>query len=135
MSLNKVMLIGNVGGEPKIIEFESGRMATFSLATNKSWKDKESGEWKNKTEWHKIVANSQNLINLIEKYLIKGMKLYVEGEIQTRKWIDKEGKDSYSTEIMLNNFSGKIEILDNKKSENLSNDEVDNQNLDDNIPF
>ena len=135
MSLNKVMLIGNVGGEPKIIEFENGRMATFSLATNKSWKDKESGEWKNKTEWHKIVANSQNLINLIEKYLIKGMKLYVEGEIQTRKWTDKEGKDSYSTEIMLNNFSGKIEILDSKKSENLSNDEVDNQNLDDNIPF
>ena len=111
MSMNLAILIGNVGKDPEIRTAASGdRVATFSLATSETWKDKATGERKEATEWHTIVVFNQNLMSLIEKWVKKGTKVSVQGSIKTRKWQDKEGKDRYSTEIVIGRFDGKLSL-------------------------
>ena len=117
MSINKVILIGNCGTDPKISNTQDGReIASFTLATAESWKDKNTGEKKDKTEWHKIVVFSAGLAGVVKNYVKKGSKLYIEGQLQTRKW-NKDGVDHYSTEIVLQGFGAKIELLDGKKGD------------------
>ncbi|NVM36321.1 MAG: single-stranded DNA-binding protein [Candidatus Lokiarchaeota archaeon] len=112
MSVNKVILIGNVGQEPKLSATNDGReIANFSLATTESWKDKSTGERKDKTEWHRVVVFSQGLVGIIKNYVKKGSKLYIEGQLQTRKWTDKEGVEKYSTEIVLQGFNSTLQML------------------------
>lgn len=115
-SLNKVMLIGHLGKAPEIRTLNSGdRVANFSIATSESWKDKSSGERKEKTEWHTVVIFNDNLVKVCESYLDKGSKVYLEGQLQTRKWTDKDNNDRWSTEIVLKNFGGTLTMLDSKK--------------------
>lgn len=143
MSVNKVILIGNVGKYPEIRSTQDGKeIANFSLATSESWKDKNTGERKSKSEWHKIVIFNPNLVNVVKSYVKKGSKLYVEGSLQTRKWQDKSGKDNYTIEIVLQQFNGNIRLLDNRNSENQDTHKTDyNQDksndfqLDDEIPY
>ncbi len=114
-SLNKVMLIGNLGRDPEIRAMRDGqRVANLSLATSESWKDKASGERKERTEWHKVVVFNDGLAGVCEKYLRKGSKVYVEGALQTRKWTDQSGVDKYSTEVVLTSFSGVLRMLGEK---------------------
>ena len=141
MSVNKVLLIGNVGKDPEIRSTQDGReIASFSVATSESWKDKSSGEKKSKTEWHNIVIFNPNLVKLVKNYVKKGSKLYIEGSLTTRKWTDKNKVDKYSTEVVLQNFGGKIELLDSKRDD-VSQHSVDKSNeyasdiIDDSIPF
>jgi single-strand DNA-binding protein len=116
MSINKVILVGNVGQDPEIKSTGDGReLATFSLATTESWKDKNSGEKKDKTEWHRIVVFSSGLVNIVKNYVKKGSKLYVEGQLQTRKWTDNAGIEKYSTEIILQNFNSTLQMLDSNR--------------------
>ena len=111
-SVNKAIVVGNVGGEPEIRSTQDGsKIANFSLATSEGWKDKLTGERKDKTEWHRIVVFNPSLVEVVEKYVHKGTKLYVEGQLQTRQWTDKEGKERYSTEIILSRFRGELTIL------------------------
>lgn len=111
-SLNKVCLIGHVGADPEINNLNSGSIvANFSLATSESWKDKSSGEKKERTEWHRVVVWNEGLCNVIEQYVRKGQKLYVEGQLQTRKW-EKDGVERYSTEVVLTGFDAKLLMLD-----------------------
>jgi single-strand DNA-binding protein len=113
-SLNKVTLIGNLGKDPEIRKTQDGRpIAVFSLATTESWKDK-SGERRDKTEWHNIVVFNEGLCGVIEKYIKKGSKIYIEGQLQTRKWQDKEGHDRYTTEVVLQGFSSQLIMLDGR---------------------
>ncbi|MFI4983760.1 MAG: single-stranded DNA-binding protein [Rickettsiales bacterium] len=114
-SLNKVTIIGNVGKDPEIRSTQDGReVASFSVATSESWKDKTSGEKKERTEWHRVVVFSQPLINLIKSYIHKGSKLYVEGALHTRKWNDQSGAEKQTTEIVLQSYSGTIMMLDSR---------------------
>jgi len=115
-SVNKCILVGNVGKDPEVRRMTSGDpVVTLSLATSESWRDKASGERKEKSEWHRIVIFNKNLAEVAEKYVRKGSKLYVEGQLQTRKWTDKDGAEKYSTEIVLQNFRGELTLLDGKK--------------------
>ena len=117
-SLNKVTLIGNIGKDPEIRTMQSGgKVATFPVATSKSWKDKQSGERQERTQWHNIVVFNDGLVTVIEKYLKKGAKIYIEGELETRKWQDKDGKDHYATEVVLRPYSGDLQMLDAKKDD------------------
>src|SRR5262245_8042417 len=103
--LNKVQLIGNLGGDPEINALADGRkVATFSLATSESWRDKTTGEKKERTEWHRIVVWSEGLIGVVEQYLKKGLKVYVEGKLKTRKWQGQDGSDRWTTEVVLSGF-------------------------------
>jgi single-strand DNA-binding protein len=114
-SINKCILVGNVGKEPEIRTLNNGnKVATFSLATSETWRDKNSGERKEKTEWHNIVIFNENLVKVAEQYVKKGTKIYVEGQLQTRKWQDQSGSDRYTTEIVLQNFRGEIQLLGSK---------------------
>lgn len=111
-SLNKVTLIGTLGKDPEIRSFSSGgRIASFSVATSESWKDKSTGEKKEKTEWHRITVKNDALVGIVEKHLKKGMSIYLEGKLETRKWQDKDGYDRYTTEIVLVPYHGEIKIL------------------------
>jgi single-strand DNA-binding protein len=113
-SLNKVILIGNLGKDPEIrFAPDNSKIATFSIATSESWKDKSTGERKDKTEWHKIVIFNPNLAEITEKYIKKGSKVYVEGQLQTRKWTDQQGVEKYTTEVVLSRFKGELTMLDN----------------------
>ena len=115
MSINKVILIGNVGTDPEIRNTNDGKeIASFSLATSESWKDKNSGEKKEKTEWHRLVVFSQGLVGIVKNYVKKGSKLYIEGQLQTRKWTDKDGADKYTTEIVLQGFNSTIQLVGGK---------------------
>jgi single-strand DNA-binding protein len=115
-SLNKAMLIGNLGQDPEIRTFQSGgRAASFSVATSVSWKDKETGERKEKTEWHRISILSEPLVNICERYLKKGSRVYVEGRLETRKWEDQAGQERQTTEIVLRPYAGEITLLDSAK--------------------
>jgi single-strand DNA-binding protein len=115
-SVNKVILLGNLGRDPDIREMQNGdKVCNLSVATSESWKDKNSGEWKDKTEWHRVVIFNQHLIGVAEKYLTKGSKVYVEGQLETRKYTDKDGAEKYSTEIVLSRFKGELTLLDGKK--------------------
>ncbi len=116
-SVNKVILVGNLGKDPEIRAFQNGgRVARFSIATSENWKDKTTGERKEKTEWHNISVTNDNLINVCERYLKKGAKVYVEGQLETRKWQDKEGHDRYTTEVVLRPYRGELTMLDAKGS-------------------
>lgn len=126
-SLNKVTLIGNVGAEPEVRNLNSGNaVANLSLATSESWKDKNSGEKKEVTQWHRIVVWNDGLISVIEKYVSKGSKIYIEGQLQTRKWQDQEGNDRYSTEVVLTGFDAKLILLGDGGGGGRSSDQNDN---------
>ena len=110
--VNKVILVGNLGRDPEIRALQSGgKIANLSLATTETWRDKNSGEKQERTEWHRIVIFNEKLVEVVERYVKKGTKLYVEGQLQTRKWTDNNGQDRYSTEIVLQRFRGEIQIL------------------------
>jgi single-strand DNA-binding protein len=112
-SVNKVILVGNVGRDPEIRSTQDGqRVANFTLATSENWRDKTSGERREKTEWHRIVVFNDRLTEVIEKYVKKGSKLYIEGALQTRKWQDNQGQERYTTEIVLQRFRGELTMLD-----------------------
>ena len=114
-SVNKVILIGNLGKDPEVRRLNSGdQVVNFSLATSDTWRDKTTGERKEKTEWHNIVIFNENLGKVAEQYCKKGTKIYIEGAIQTRKWQDKEGQDRYTTEIVLQKFRGELTLLDSR---------------------
>ena len=139
MSLNKVTLIGNLGRDPEIRFMPDGsRVATFSLATTDSWKDRTTGERKDKTEWHRVVVFNEKLAEVVEKYIHKGTKLYIEGQLQTRKWTDQAGVEKYTTEVVLGKFKGDIVMLDSKRSDSvdgMSGELPSDIPVDDDIPF
>jgi single-strand DNA-binding protein len=113
-----VILVGNLGKDPEVRRMTSGEpVVNLSLATSESWRDKASGERKEKTEWHRVVIFNKNLADVAEKYLKKGSKVYVEGQLQTRKWTDKDGQEKYSTEVVLQNFRGELTMLDGRGGE------------------
>ena len=117
-SVNKVILIGNLGADPEIRRTQDGRpIANLRVATTDSWRDKATGERKEKTEWHRVVIFSEGLCKIAEQYLKKGSKIYLEGQLQTRKWQDKDGQDKYSTEIVLQGFNSVLTMLDGKGGE------------------
>ena len=138
-SLNKVQLIGNLGNDPDIIN--EGKIAKFSLATSESWNDKTSGEKMTKTEWHNIVVYNEGLVGVIQQYVKKGSKVYVEGQLQTRKWEDKDGVTKYTTEIVLQNFNGTLTMLGENNSSQASSTSSNTPSTDtstepdDDIPF
>ena len=150
-SVNKVILLGNLGRDPEIRSMQSGnKMASFSIATSKRWKDKNTQEQKEKTSWHNIVVFGDGLVDIVEKYVKKGSKIYVEGELQTRKWQDKDGNDKYTTEVILQGYNCNLTLLDSRNNpsnsiENQSSDTVsdkeldagtsDSSDLDEDIPF
>ena len=112
-SLNKVMLIGNLGQDPEVKSFQNGgKVCNLRIATSEQWKDKNSGERQERTEWHSVAIFSEGLVSVAERYLRKGSKVYVEGQLQTRKWQDQQGNDRYSTEIVLRGFNGTLTMLD-----------------------
>jgi single-strand DNA-binding protein len=114
-SVNKVILVGNLGKDPEVRRLGSGEpVVNFSLATSESWKDKATGERKEKTEWHRVVIFNENLARIAEQYLRKGSKVYVEGQLQTRKWQDQSGQEKYSTEVVLQRFRGELTLLDGR---------------------
>ncbi|WP_207478559.1 single-stranded DNA-binding protein [Arenibaculum pallidiluteum] len=111
--VNKVILVGNLGKDPEIRNLQNGgRVANFSLATSETWKDKATGERKERTEWHRVVVFNENLVGVIERFVKKGSKLYVEGQIETRKYTDNSGQERYTTEIVLRPYRGEITLLD-----------------------
>ena len=154
-SINKVTLVGNIGNDPEVKTFQNGnKVVNLSLATSERWKDKESGEMKTNTEWHKVVIYNPVLADIAEKYVKKGSKIYLEGQLQTRKWQDSSGADKYTTEVVLQNYRGELLLLDrtndsnsfkgiegqNQSTQNLNKDSkteaLNNlENLDDDIPF
>lgn len=114
-SVNKVILIGNVGSDPEVRQFQNGgQVASFSLATSETWKDKGSGERREKTEWHRISVFSEGLVRVVQSYVKKGSKLYIEGQLETRKWQDRDGNDKYTTEVILRGFGGTLTMLDSR---------------------
>ena len=146
-SLNKVLLIGRLGADPEIKQMVNGKnVARLSLATSQSWKDKSTGEKKEKTEWHRIVVFNEGLVNVVQQYLKKGAQIYVEGQLSTRKWKDEQsGQDKYSTEILIQGYNSSLTMLgggnqnnipSQDSKQNLNESNVSNQNdLDDDIPF
>ncbi|MFZ9180924.1 MAG: single-stranded DNA-binding protein [Rickettsiales bacterium] len=150
MSLNKVTLIGNLGQDPEVRSTQNGgEIATFSIATTESWKDKNTGERKDSTEWHRIVIYSQGLVGIAKNYLKKGSKIYIEGSLQTRKWTDNQGIERYTTEVVLKNYNSNLQMLDgrdrssgsmsdngyNQSSSAKKNNDVMIEENDDEIPF
>ncbi len=116
-SVNKVILVGNLGKDPEVRTFQNGdKVVSFSIATSESWKDRNTGERKEKTEWHNISVLNKGLVTVCENYLRKGSKVYVEGQLETRKWQDQNGNDRYTTEVVLRPFRGELTMLDNRNS-------------------
>lgn len=147
-SLNKVTLIGNLGRDPEIRTTGEGKeIANLSLATTDIWKDRVTGEKKEKTEWHRVVIFNEGLVSVVKNYLKKGSKLYIEGSLQTRKWNDNSGMEKYTTEIVLQNFNSQLILLDSKNAASSSLQDAghseykhskpsfDHSDLDDEIPF
>lgn len=147
-SVNKVIIVGNVGKDPEIRSFQNGgRVASLTVATSESWKDKATGERKERTEWHKVSVMNDNLVSVVERFVKKGSKVYVEGQLETRKWTDKDGQERYTIEIVLRPYSGELTMLDSPKNDKpLANNDVygavpERSNntteidLDDDIPF
>src|SRR5689334_20644285 len=117
--VNKVILVGNLGADPEVRQLPSGEpVVNLRIATSESWRDKNSGERKEKTEWHKVVIFNENLAKVAEKYLHKGSKIYIEGALQTRKWTNKDGQDQYTTEVVLQKFRGELQMLDGRGGDN-----------------
>lgn len=149
-SVNKVILVGNVGKDPEVRFLnDGGKVASFSLATSESWKDRVSGEKKDRTEWHKIVVFNDRLVDVIERFVKKGSKLFLEGQLQTRKWTDQQGQEKYTTEVVLTKFRGELTMLDglrggeslDMRQESISHESQGasgfgvSQAIDDEIPF
>ena len=152
-SVNKVILVGNLGADPEVRHTQDGRpIVNLRIATSESWRDRNSGERREKTEWHRVVIFSEGLAKIAEQYLKKGSKVYIEGQLQTRKWQDQQGQDRYSTEVVLQGFNSTLTMLDSRnsggggKGEGPSNFDAGNpssgggggdfsQDLDDEIPF
>jgi single-strand DNA-binding protein len=154
-SVNKVILLGNLGRDPEIRSMQSGKkMASFSIATSKRWKDRNTQEQKENTSWHNIVVFNEGLVDVIEKYIKKGSKIYVEGELSTRKYQDKDGNDKYTTEVVLQGYNSTLTMLDSRNTGSASIEEApnnssldskledtldsqvsDSKDLDDDIPF
>lgn len=156
-SVNKVILLGNLGRDPEIRSMQSGsKMASFSIATSKKWKDKNTQEQKEKTSWHNIVIFGDGLVGVVERFVKKGSKVYVEGELQTRKWQDQDGNDKYTTEVILQGYNCNLTLLDSRNQSNSqdnqsqisqnnsisddsfnnqSSDTADSSDLDEDIPF
>jgi single-strand DNA-binding protein len=143
--INKVILVGNLGQDPVIRSTNEGKeIASLTLATTESWKDRTTGEKKEKTEWHRVVIFNENILNVVKNYIKKGSKLYIEGSMQTRKWVDNTGIEKYTTEIVLQNYSGTLVMLDSKGKNNAiepsdsmgsGKAEFAHDDLDDEIPF
>ena len=150
-SLNKVMIIGNLGADPEVRTFQNGnKVCNLRIATSDNWRDKNTGERREKTEWHSVSVFSEGLVKVCEQYLKKGSKVFVEGSLQTRKWQDQSGADRYSTEVVLQGFGGTLTMLDgrnnsneefNKSSDNFTPNSNENSlstntnDIDDEIPF
>ena len=146
-SLNKVLLIGRLGADPEIKQMVSGKnVARLSVATSQSWKDKATGEKKEKTEWHRVVVFNEGLVNVVQQYLKKGAQVYIEGQLSTRKWKDeKSGVDKYSTEIVIQGYNSSLTMLGGSNQNNISSQEskksiddssqITQNDLDDDIPF
>lgn len=114
-SVNKVILVGNLGADPEVRALQNGgKVAQFSVATSERWRDKNSGEQRERTEWHRVVIFSEGLVKVVENYLRKGAKVYIEGQIQTRKWQDQSGQDRYSTEVVLQGLNSTLTMLDSR---------------------
>jgi len=147
-SVNKVILVGNLGREPEARAMQNGgKVVTFSLATNESWRDKATNERRDKTEWHRVVIFNQNLGDIAEKYLQKGSKVYLEGQLQSRKYTDQSGQEKYTTEVVLQAFGSTLTLLDSRRDgpsseydspatdTSLPSDDTTAAGLDDDIPF
>ncbi len=149
-SLNKVLLIGRLGGDPEVKQMANGKsVARFSLATSNTWKDKNTGERKEKTEWHRVVIFNEGLVNVVQQYVKKGAQVYIEGQLTTRKWTDeKSGQDRYSTEIILQGYNSTFTILSGKNNQSATSQDttesksalpnennISSSDLDDEIPF
>ena len=151
-SVNKVILIGNVGQDPEIRSFQTGgKVCNLSIATSERWKDRETKEQKERTQWHRVVVFNEPLINLIEMYVKKGSKLFIEGQLETRKWTDASGQEKYSTEVVLRAYKGELTFLDSRSNNNdsfqsneIKNTEVNqvvnessgiDSDIEDDIPF
>lgn len=128
-SINKVILVGNLGRDPEVRHTNSGsKIVNLSIATSDSWKDKQTGERREKTEWHRVVIFNPGLAEVAERYLKKGSKVYLEGQLQTRKWQDQSGQDKYSTEVVLQNFKGELVMLDSRGGDGFSGGGYQSQN-------
>ena len=146
-SLNKVLLIGRLGADPEIKQMTNGKnVARLSLATSQNWKDKNTGEKKQKTEWHRVVIFNEGLVNVVQQYLKKGSQVYIEGQLSTRKWRDEQsGQDKYSTEVVIQGYNSSLTMLGgrseneniNQSTSSLTKDETQStsNDLDDEIPF
>lgn len=144
-SINKVILVGNIGQEPQVRTMQSGqKVVSFSLATSDRWRDRQTGEQKEQTEWHRVVIFNPSLVDVAERMLQKGTKLYLEGSLRTRKWQNQQGVDTYTTEIVLNPYSGQMVILSGSKSVDGASEsapvsgpreEVNIEDIADDIPF
>lgn len=141
-SVNKVILVGNLGADPEVKSFQNGgKIANLRVATSESWKDKATGEQKERTEWHQVTLNSDGLVSVAERFLRKGSKVYFEGKLQTRKWQDQSGNDRYSTEVVVGGFDGKLVMLDGAKGAGSNGFSVEpntgegSADLDDDVPF
>ncbi len=146
-SLNKVLLIGRLGADPEVKQMVNGKsVARLSIATSQSWKDKNTGEKKEKTEWHRIVVFNEGLVNVVQQYLKKGAQVYVEGQLSTRKWKDEQsGQDKYSTEILIQGYNSSLTMLGGGNQNNIGSQDSkqsfddspapDQSGLDDDIPF
>jgi single-strand DNA-binding protein len=120
-SVNKVILVGNLGRDPEIRSLQDGnKVANLSVATSESWRDKATGERRDKTEWHRVVIFNERIIDVVEKYLKKGAKVYLEGALQTRKWTDQSGVEKYTTEVVLQRFRGELTMLDSRSGGGVS---------------
>lgn len=146
-SVNKVIIVGNLGRDPEVRSFQNGgKVAELRIATSESWKDRNSGERKERTEWHTVKLFAEGLVNVAERYLRKGSKVYLEGSLQTRKWQDQQGQDRYSTEVVLQGFDAKLVMLDGPTAGGADASSADNRqaaspsyagsaDLDDDVPF
>ena len=146
-SVNKAILLGNLGRDPEIRSMQSGaKMASFSIATSKRWKDRNTQEQKEKTSWHNIVVFGDGLVDIVEKYVKKGSKIYVEGELNTRKYQDKDGNDRYTTEVVLQGYNSNLTMLgsnsstptqsiDNSPDDSFTSEISDSSSADEDIPF
>ena len=147
-SLNKVLLIGRLGNDPEIKQMQNGKsVARLSVATSESWKDKNTGEKKEKTEWHRVVIFNEGLVNVVQKYLKKGAQVYIEGQLNTNKYTDSNGQEKYSTQVVLQGYNSSLTMLDGKNSLSGDSKKIDNSQLpsddmpdisqdpDDKVPF
>ena len=135
-SVNKVILVGNLGRDPEVRQTQDGRpIVNLSVATSESWRDRSSGERREKTEWHRVVIFNDRLTDVAQKFLRKGSKVYLEGQLQTRKWQDQSGQDRYSTEVVLGQFRGELTMLDGRSDSSMNSgfDEMSNQSSGDSI--